>query len=100
MLGIPDAWEQQVLADFQKRIDNGESIADISHEEIVKEPDGKYFRFMKAIGVKPPCLQCHGSEKEISDSVKTILREKYPHDRAIGYKPGDLRGAVSIKQPL
>ena len=35
-----------------------------------------------------------------SDEVKALLKERYPHDQAKGYKAGDLRGAVSIKRPL
>jgi len=70
------------------------------YSELTTEPGGKYFRFMKAIGVKPQCLTCHGSQSDIPEVVKTVLQERYPHDQAIGYKPGDLRGAVSIKQPV
>jgi hypothetical protein len=55
---------------------------------------------MKAIGVAPQCLVCHGSAEQIPETVRAELQTLYPHDRATGYKPGDLRGAVSIKQPL
>jgi hypothetical protein len=100
LLGMPDAWEQKVLADFERRVSKGEEIDKISFSEVVSEPDGRFFRYMKAIGVKPQCLACHGSEDRIPSSVRTILRERYPHDKAIGYKAGDLRGAISIKAPL
>lgn len=98
MLASPDVWEQEVLAKFQERLDKGESLKNMAYSEWVEEPNGKYFRFMKAIGVKPVCLNCHGSESNIPDAVKNILHERYPHDQAVGYKAGDLRGAVSIKQ--
>jgi len=99
MLATPDVWEQKVLAQFQARADSGESFQNMDYSEWVDEPNGKYFRFMKAIGIKPVCLTCHGSQSDIPDAVKTLLRERYPHDQATGYKVGDLRGAVSIKQP-
>ena len=38
----------------------------------------------------------HGGVDEIPDEVRTFLREHYPGDRAAGFKPGDLRGAISI----
>lgn len=98
MLAMPDAWEQKVLAEFQARADRGESFKTMTYSEWVDEPNGKYFRFMKAIGVKPGCLTCHGSASDIPDPVKAVLQERYPHDQATGYQPGDLRGAVSIKQ--
>lgn len=100
LLGMPDAWEQKVLADFQRRAAKGESLDRMSFSEVVTEPDGKYFRYMKAIGVKPMCLACHGPEDRIAPAVRKILRERYPHDKATGYKAGDLRGAISIKAPL
>jgi hypothetical protein len=68
--------------------------------EIVEEPGGKYFRFMKAIGVQAQCLACHGDPAGMKEEVKALLQERYPHDQAKGYKAGDLRGAVSIKRPL
>ncbi len=98
MLGIPDAWEQKVLARFQERAAKGETFDKMAHAEIVTEPGGKYFRFMKAIGVQPQCLACHG--EKIDPDIKAMVDERYPHDNARGYKAGDLRGAVSIKRPL
>ena len=100
MLAMPDIWEQKVLAEFQERANKGESMQNMVYSELVIEPNGKYFRFMKAIGVKPLCLTCHGSQSDIPEVVKAALQERYPHDQATGYKPGDLRGAVSIKQPV
>jgi hypothetical protein len=100
LLGMPDAWEQKVLLDFEKRAAKGEDFDSMSFSEIVKEPSGKFFRYMKAVAVKPQCLACHGSEEQIAPKVRAILRERYPHDRAVNYKIGDLRGAISIKEPL
>lgn len=100
MLGMPDAWEQKVLVQFEARVAKGEDIDRISVAEVVEEPDGRYFRYMKAIGVQPLCLTCHGSPEQIPDPVKAKLVADYPMDRATGYRMGDLRGAFSIKQPL
>ncbi len=100
MLGMPDAWEQQVLAEFQSRLNSGEALQQMSFAEVVTEPNGKYFRFMKAIGIKPQCLTCHGSDSDIPQAVHAVLRMRYPNDEATGYKVGDLRGAVSIKQAI
>jgi Protein of unknown function (DUF3365) len=100
LLGMPDAWEQKVLQDFKKRASKGEDIDKMSFSEVVSEPSGKFFRFMKAVAIKQPCLACHGSEEQIAPAVRAILKERYPHDKATGYKVGDLRGAISIKQPF
>lgn len=100
MLGMPDSWEQKILAQFADRAGKGEGFDKMAFAEVVEENDGKYFRFMKAIGVKSQCLACHGDTAKMNPEVKKLLSEKYPHDKATGYKVGDLRGAVSIKRPL
>jgi hypothetical protein len=66
----------------------------------VAEPQAAYFRFMKALPVKPLCLTCHGSEQTIPASVQARLAHEYPNDTATGYSVGQIRGAVSIKRRL
>ena len=100
MLGLPDAWEQSVLQEFSRRAAKGESFDKMTYSEVVEEPAGKSLRYMKAIGTAPQCMACHGSSAQIAEPVRAQLKSMYPYDRALGYKPGDLRGAVSIKQPL
>lgn len=100
LLGMPDAWEQEVLGKFAARAAKGEAFSQMNHSEVVSEPEGQYFRFMKPIAVQPKCLLCHGPNETIPDSIKNVLTKHYPFDAATGYKAGDLRGAVSIKQPL
>jgi hypothetical protein len=100
LLGMPDAWEQRVLAEFTERAAKGAAFTGMTHSEVVTEPDGQYYRFMKPIMVQPKCLLCHGSSDQIPESIRIMLKQQYPFDRAIGYKAGELRGAVSIKQPL
>jgi hypothetical protein len=100
LLGMPDAWEQDILEKFEALAAKGEILADMTYSEVVSEPGGQYFRFMKPIAVQPKCLLCHGPKETIPKSIKDILTKQYPFDAATGYKAGDLRGAVSIKQPL
>ncbi len=100
MMAIPDSWEQTVLRDFEKRAANGEKLKTMFHAEVVEEPAGKYLRYMKAIGTAPLCLSCHGSSEQIPANIQAKLDAFYPHDKATGYKAGELRGAVSIKQPI
>ena len=46
------------------------------------------------------CSRCHGEEGEIDAEVRAAIDERYPQDRATGFRPGDLRGAVSVRVPL
>ena len=100
MLGMPDAWELKVLNDFKVRAIQGEKYSDITFSEVTEEGGTRYFRFMKPIGTKPMCLTCHGDGKQIPENVQARLNTDYPLDTATDYQPGDLRGAVSIKQPM
>jgi hypothetical protein len=100
LLGMPDVWEQKVLGEFSARAAKGEAFAEMAFSEVVSEPAGRYFRFMKPIAVQAKCLLCHGPKETIPASIQDVLTKRYPFDAATGYEAGDLRGAVSIKQPL
>lgn len=100
MLGMPDDWESGVLRDFEARAAAGEAYAKMDHSEVVEIGGAEHFRFMKAIPAQDACLTCHGPAKRIDAGVKARLENAYPHDRATGYQAGDLRGAISIIQPL
>ena len=99
LLGTPDAWEQKVLADFEQRLAK-ENPANMDYAEIVSEPQGKYYRYMKAIPLQDACLKCHGTPENVAPAVTDALAADYPHDKATGYTLGQLRGAFSIKRPL
>ncbi len=99
LLGTPDAWEQGVLATFEARLARGEAPDKLEFAEVVSEPAGKYFRYMKALPAQPLCLNCHGDPAGFSPEVREALARDYPADRATGYAVGQLRGAISIKQP-
>ena len=97
-----DAWEAAVLKKFAERRAAGESPAKMAYFEVVEENGKKNFRFMKAIGMPPlakmPCLKCHG--ENIDGKMVSKLDELYPADKARGYKPGEIRGAFTITQPM
>lgn len=97
-IGEPDAWEQKILMGFERKIHNGESADNMEHAEIVSEPAGRFFRYMRAIPMGSACLTCHG--KHLSEGVRVQLRNEYPHDTAANQEVGELRGAVSVKKPL
>lgn len=100
LLGMPDAWELEVLDDFERRRNRGEDLAGMSRGEVVEVGGRREYRYMQAIGVQPTCVVCHGSNAQIPEAVLDSLEQFYPHDAAVGYAPGDLRGAVSIRQPM
>ena len=109
VLSDPAAWAKkcgveygaEAIAVQTKSADpNGDNRPATEIAEVVKEPNGKYLRYMKGIVLQPGCVTCHGSKEEIPAAVQARLAEDYPHDQATGYKPGELRGGVSLKRPL
>lgn len=97
-IGHPDAWEQKVLLDFEKRLAKGEKIDALEYVEVVSEPAGKAYRYMKAIPMQAACLACHGPAEQLGEGVRAQLAAEYPYDKAIDYSVGQVRGAVSVKK--
>lgn len=58
------------------------------------------FRYLKALRIQKPCLNCHGPREQIKPEVLALLKQVYPNDQATGYQEGDLRGAITVKIPL
>ncbi|PCI32745.1 MAG: hypothetical protein COB54_06515 [Alphaproteobacteria bacterium] len=92
----PDAWELTVMADFQKRLQAGEDIKTLDHQELTE--NGTVFRYMKAIPTGGLCLTCHG--ESIAPDLKHQILSFYPDDRATGFKAGDIRGAFTLQKDL
>lgn len=97
-LGMADAWEQTVLADFGRRAANGENEDALEFAEIVSEPQARYFRYARAMMMEPLCLPCHSARDKLPDPVKAQLAIDYPFDRAVDFSVGQVYGIVSIKR--
>lgn len=94
----PDQYELKVLNNFQEMLLNNKLDIETELVELVKEGEFSYLRYMKPILIQPECLNCHGEENTMPAEVSRLIAERYPEDKATGYKPGDLRGAVSLKK--
>ena len=95
---LPDDFEKKVLNKFELLHQNKELTSETEHAEIVQEGEFKYLRYLKPILVQAECLNCHGSEADIMPEVKQLIAQEYTSDKAVDYKIGDLRGAVSLKK--
>ena len=90
----PEPWQAQLLKEFDEQARGAETSAPI--ERLVEEPDGTV-RYMLAIRTEGVCLACHGSVT--APSLQESLQVEYPHDRAVGYQLGEVRGAFSVTWP-
>ncbi len=67
-------------------------------KEILDEVDldgTRYYRATRPIFVEEACLACHGK----ADARPAFIKEKYPDDRAFGYRAGDIRGIITVMVP-
>lgn len=69
--------------------------------EVRANPDGtRRLHYLRPIVVMERCLACHGPRDQIQPAVRELLARQYSDDRAVDYRAGDFRGAVSVRVPL
>ena len=96
---VPDAWERAALQDFDRRAAAHESPATLERAEVVKDADGRLVqRYIRALPTLGLCTQCHGPADKLSPAVTARLKALYPDDRAVGYREGDIRGAITLRK--
>jgi hypothetical protein len=80
----PDATDKEVLYRLEAVNDGRPVAVDM----------GNSYRVYRPLKIKQSCLACHGDRASLTPQVNKMLKDKYPHDLATGYKLGDFRGAV------
>lgn len=54
---------------------------------------------LRPIALRPMCTACHGAPDELDPRIEAELKERYPKDRAVGFRPGDVRGWFWVEIP-
>jgi mono/diheme cytochrome c family protein len=91
----PDAQEQELLSTFAGWKEQGRDLSQA--DTLVMLDDGQVL-FAKPILLQPQCQACHGVPGEaLTKELQANIKELYPEDRAIGFRPGDLRGMWAIR---
>ncbi|HQY28816.1 MAG TPA: DUF3365 domain-containing protein [Burkholderiaceae bacterium] len=98
--GVPDTWERVALERFDAQAAAGVAAPMLETYQVVSENGRQMFRYAKALPTQSLCVQCHGPVDKLSEPVKAKLRALYPNDRATGYEPGQIRGALFLKKPI
>jgi len=83
-----DATDMKVMQAYEK------AIADktFTPKDIKVVQEGDTTRVYKPLVAKAVCLKCHGTD--LSPKISDALKSAYPHDKAVGFKEGDLRGVI------
>ena len=96
---VPDAWERRALEEFDRSQKAGVEPTKLERWEVVTEDGQAVRRYMRALPTQPLCIQCHGRSDQLGVGVAQRLGQLYPHDRATGYAVGQIRGAMTLRQP-
>lgn len=62
-----------------------------------KGASATHFAMRAVVMQEQPCSVCHGSN--IAPAVSAAIAERYPDDRATGFRAGELRGAILTSWP-
>ena len=83
--------ELAILASFEKM----KEMNIILPKHLIEKVDNHTYKYYKPLFIKKQiCLECHGDIKNID--IKRAIASRYPLDKALGYKMGDLRGAIIV----
>ena len=83
----PDSLETVALNNYESKKETKPVVFSNSY-------DDRYFAPIKTKGL---CLTCHGVVGDnISEEDYSLIKEKYPTDKAVDYKADELRGIWSI----
>lgn len=96
----PDPWESSALERFAALQAEGELHERTEITGVLGPDSARVFRYLRPIMMQEMCLSCHGDRALMKHFIATVLQERYPADRAMGYAAGELRGAVSVTLPL
>ena len=93
----PSEWQRRGLESFAAALQAGADPSTLEFTEVAAGGEGEERRWMKPIMTAPLCLTCHG--ETLAPEVAAAVQARYPEDRAVGFAPGDLRGAFYVVWP-
>ncbi len=83
-----DALDTKIMQEYVASI----KAKTFTPKDIKVVEDGDITRVYKPLLAKPVCLVCHGSK--ISPAIQEEITKGYPHDKAVNFEEGSLRGVI------
>ena len=77
----PQAWMLPLLDEYRAGEIDGPRTVDLG-------PRGT--GYVEPIAMQPVCMTCHGDA--VDPALLSTIRDRYPEDRAVGFRLGELRG--------
>lgn len=87
----PRAWAARIV---EKNA--GRQAADVSGFAVDL---GDRVGLMRPIAMQPMCQACHGVPDKMQPAIRSVLLERFPADRAVGFTNGEIRGCYWIEIP-
>lgn len=91
----PDAKDIEILEKLTKSIED----KTFKKKPTVVKLDNNTTRVYVPLMVEKACVVCHGDAEKINPEIKKIISAKYPNDKAVNFKEGDLRGVIVAQMP-
>jgi hypothetical protein len=93
----PDAYPLESEEGILKALELIEKSDAYLPEEIVQMVDETTYKvYFPSTMSSRNCKKCHGPASNIDPGVQKFFKTKYPQDKAIGFKSGQVRGAVVV----
>ena len=87
----PLPWADKYLKEFA-----GSKKGEIKKEYILHDLENGKKVYMEPLYVEAKCLLCHG--ENVASNVSVKIKELYPNDKATGFKLGEFRGFIWVKE--
>jgi hypothetical protein len=87
----PEVWAEQYLKQFE-----GKKKGEIKKEFILFTLPNSKRVYIEPLYVEAKCLLCHGNN--VSKQINEKIQELYPKDQATGFKLGEFRGFIWVKE--
>ncbi len=88
---IPQPWAESYLKEFA-----GSTKGQIKKEFILHDLGNGKKVYLEPLYVEAKCLLCHG--ENVASNVQSKIKELYPNDKATGFKLGEFRGFIWVKE--
>jgi hypothetical protein len=93
----PDPLQTALLEQFAGDLETGRAVMPLEAAVEINRGGRVERRYMRAITMDGVCVTCHGAS--LAPEVAAAIAKTYPADRATGFEPGQLRGAISVIWP-
>lgn len=84
-------WMKPYIREFE-----GKTLVQAPKKTLIHSFKNGKKAYLEPLFIQPQCLTCHG--ESVAPEIHARIRELYPNDRAMGFKQGEFRGFLWVKE--